>query len=151
MLATRLKEFRKIKNLNAEDLAKELEVKTSTIYNYESGYSKPNADILKIFLEKFNLNINWLLSGKGQIILENKNTFEIKQNIKNQSLDLFGDRLCELIKKSGLDSKTFAGITEIDYERLADLCIGAKEPQLKDIVSIAEYFNVTSDWLIFGE
>lgn len=147
MIATRLKFFRKNNNISAEELAKNINAKASTIYNYESGYSKPNADILRIFIEKYNLNINWLLTGKGQMFIYPKNTFELKQ--KNIDFKNFNNRLCKLIENSNLDLKTFAGVVDINFERLADLCVG-KKPTTDEIVNICECFNVTSDYLLFG-
>lgn len=147
MLANQLKIFRKNNNISADEMAKAINAKPSTIYNYENGYSKPNVDVLNILIEKYNLNINWLLTGKGSMFLENKNTFELKQ--KNIDYQNFNNRLCALIEKSELDLKTFAGVVDIKFERLADLCVG-KKPTIDEIISIVECFNITTDYLLLG-
>mgnify|MGYP004517612555 CR=1 FL=1 len=147
MIANQLKIFRKNNNISADEMAKAINAKPSTIYNYENGYSKPNVDVLNILIEKYNLNINWLLTGKGSMFLENKNTFELKQ--KNIDYQNFNNRLCTLIEKSELDLKTFAGVVDIKFERLADLCVG-KKPTIDEIISIVECFNITTDYLLLG-
>jgi transcriptional regulator with XRE-family HTH domain len=37
------------------------------ISNYEAGIIKPSFEILEQIAEKLNVNINWLLTGKGNI------------------------------------------------------------------------------------
>jgi len=46
-------------------MARVLDVTRDTIYKYESNSFYPAYDIFLILLQKFNLNINWLLTGEG--------------------------------------------------------------------------------------
>ncbi len=59
--ASRLKEIRKYHNLSQDDLAKYLEVRRTTIANYESGFSEPSIEIIKKIASYFNVSTDYLL------------------------------------------------------------------------------------------
>ena len=142
-----LKEFREHLGESQTSLALKLETTPQTIQRIEADKGNLNDELKLKLINIFNLNVNWLLTGKGAMFLENKNTFELKQ--KNIDYQNFNNRLCALIEKSELDLKTFAGVVDIKFERLADLCVG-KKPTIDEIISIVECFNITTDYLLFG-
>lgn len=146
-LGKNLKELREVLNISQTVLADSLGITTGAVGLVEKNKSKLKTENLIKLIITYNLNINWLLTGKGQMFIYPKNTFELKQ--KNIDFKNFNNRLCKLIENSNLDLKTFAGVVDIDFERLADLCVG-KKPTTDEIVNICECFNVTSDYLLFG-
>jgi transcriptional regulator with XRE-family HTH domain len=52
-------------------LASELKVHQSTITNIEHGTTFPKINYLHYFYEKYGLNVNWLVTGEGEMYLEN--------------------------------------------------------------------------------
>ncbi|MGP1595009.1 MAG: helix-turn-helix domain-containing protein [Treponema sp.] len=66
-ISKRLTELRLLIGLNQTKFAKELDTPRTTVIGYEAGNSIP-ADFLAKLHEKFNINIDWLLFGKGNPI-----------------------------------------------------------------------------------
>lgn len=64
------------------EFAKHLGVSKVYITRYENGEVKPSFDFLKILTEKENININWLLTGEGDIFFSRTTNQELlKENI----------------------------------------------------------------------
>lgn len=61
MYGSRLKSLRKEKNLTISELAKELNVSTSTYGGYESEHRKPPIDTLKKIAEYHGVSIDYIL------------------------------------------------------------------------------------------
>ncbi len=66
----RFSQFRKAINKTQQQLADELEIYQSTITNFEQGKTFPNLSYLYHFSERHGLNINWLITGKGDMIFK---------------------------------------------------------------------------------
>ena len=70
-LSKRLKMKERIKQIRLElgmsqgDFANEINVVQQQLSKYERGENKPSADFLIKLIEKINVNVNWLLTGKG--------------------------------------------------------------------------------------
>ena len=58
-----LKKLRKAKGLNQEELANALGVRKTTISNYETGYSNPSADKIRLLADFFGVSISMLIDG----------------------------------------------------------------------------------------
>ena len=65
----RIVDMRKTLGLNQINFAKELDIKQPTLVGYEKGSSLPSADFLVKIREVFNANIDWLLTGEGEMFL----------------------------------------------------------------------------------
>jgi transcriptional regulator with XRE-family HTH domain len=65
----RFKEFRIDKKKAQHVLASELKVHQSTITNIEHGTTFPKINYLQYFYEKYGLNINWLVTGEGEMYM----------------------------------------------------------------------------------
>jgi len=63
LIASRIKELREIAGISAESLARELNIETDVLYNYESGnIDIPIGFLLKV-AHRFNLELSALLRG----------------------------------------------------------------------------------------
>jgi len=68
--------------------ADSLGVNQNYISRYEAGKIKPSFEFLKSVAEKENININWLLTGKGEMYLsENKSKSELIKEIAELKRD----------------------------------------------------------------
>lgn len=68
----RLKKARETCRLSQKELASLIGVPTTTISKYERGENKPSLDILTKIGSALNINLNWLVSGIGDIFLSEK-------------------------------------------------------------------------------
>lgn len=66
----RFKAFRLDQKKAQHVLATELEVHQSTITNIEHGTTFPKINYLHYFYEKYGLNVNWLITGDGEMYME---------------------------------------------------------------------------------
>ncbi len=62
----RLKEIRIELNLTQKQIAKTMGVDERIYRNYEKDIRYPRSDYLIPLIEAYNININWLLTGKGK-------------------------------------------------------------------------------------
>ena len=84
-LGSRLKLIRTSKKLTQLDFGKCIGVTKQAIANVESSHSNPSIDFLSKLIEIFNVNINWLISGHGEMFtnivrktLPSDDEFELK-------------------------------------------------------------------------
>jgi SOS-response transcriptional repressor LexA len=68
----RIREVRKYLNLSQEELANATDSKRTTVAGYESGVSLPHAEFLMVLNKKFDVNSNWVLTGKGEMFIPQK-------------------------------------------------------------------------------
>lgn len=64
MLGKQLKILREQRRLSQAKLAEQIGLSASTIGMYETGERKPNYETLELIADYFNVNIDYLLSGK---------------------------------------------------------------------------------------
>lgn len=61
------------------------------------------------------------------------------------------DRLNLLQQQSGMNKKEVAKATGISLNAFTAWNKGNAKPGLKQLVKVAQYFNVSLDWLVFGD
>lgn len=64
-IGNRLKKVRKSIDLTLNDIKEISGFSIPTISDIERGKNKPNLEYLLLLAEKFNVNLNWVLTGKG--------------------------------------------------------------------------------------
>ncbi len=69
----RFKKVRKTIKIAQEQLAKEFNLKQRAVSYWETGDNEPPLNVLTVFCSKYNVNINWLLTGEGDMLINNKN------------------------------------------------------------------------------
>lgn len=69
-IAKRIKEIKLTLRLTSADLAKKLDIPVRTIGSYERSEAQPSPKFLTALYEQLSVNINWLLSGKGNMFLD---------------------------------------------------------------------------------
>lgn len=63
----RIKKIRKNADLTQEKFAERLGIKRNTVATYETGKSEPMDNIIISICREFNVNREWLLTGKGDM------------------------------------------------------------------------------------
>jgi hypothetical protein len=70
----------------------------------------------------------------------------------DKSLDIaMGKRIIKLIEENNITRFTLTGILKCRISSFNDMLSGISPWRLEYISALALYFNVTTDWLIFGD
>ena len=90
MIGKRLQEFRKKLGFTQKEFAKMFGVSEITMRRYEIGKVKPDIDFILELRNRFNLNINWLLTGEGEMFIteEEKKGEEKGRDYKREILEI---------------------------------------------------------------
>jgi transcriptional regulator with XRE-family HTH domain len=75
----RLKAIRKELKINQQQLAEKLNLTSATVSRVESGGGDLTAESFEKLIEIYNINLNWLISGFGNMF----NTDDIQTNVSN--------------------------------------------------------------------
>lgn len=67
LLSERIKEVRKAEKLTQTKFGEKLSVSRDVISSFESGRVEPKPIFLNYLCEVFNINKDWLLTGKGEM------------------------------------------------------------------------------------
>lgn len=100
----RLKEIREKIFSTQLNMAKALNVSRQAVNEYERGNNIIPTKALIILINDYNININWLLSGQGNMLLSDTEKASTAQHIqelndKIKELEIENKVLKELIKK----------------------------------------------------
>jgi len=66
----RLREFRKLLGFTQKEIAAEIDVSLSSYRRYENGKLPIPSDKIEILVSKYELNANWLFTGRGTMQLK---------------------------------------------------------------------------------
>lgn len=80
--ANRLKKLRNILKLSVDKMAEELETNNYKIRDCENKKQKISNDLLEKIGIIYNVNLNWLITGKGEIFNIDKEINYKEENIK---------------------------------------------------------------------
>lgn len=89
-----LKKFK----IKQKEFAKVVKISPSTLSEYKKGIKKPSMDTLYRISTEYNIDLNWLLTGKGEMLLSQKIPTEIS-NIYD-----FGTEMVEIEKGSDISA-----------------------------------------------
>jgi transcriptional regulator with XRE-family HTH domain len=94
-IQTRLLELRKKLKLSQKVLSEETGISQANYSKYEKGVIDPSYSFMNILIEKFNVNSNWLFTGKGKMFLDREDCpvkdGEGKEEIRRQLEEAQGE------------------------------------------------------------
>ena len=70
VLKDRIKTLRKVLDLTQQEFADKLGIKRNTVATYETGKSNPSDAAVLLICKTFNINEEWLRTGKGEMFKE---------------------------------------------------------------------------------
>jgi len=70
-IGDRLKQARETLGLKQTEIAKALGVQSNFLSNIERGAKKPTKELIELFSSRYKINANWLLTGEGDMVIEN--------------------------------------------------------------------------------
>lgn len=62
-----LKKIRKVLDISAQKMADSLNVSRGAIVQYETSKRKPSYEFIEALHTKYNVNLNWFVSGQGEM------------------------------------------------------------------------------------
>lgn len=152
-MKVRLKQIRLTLGYNQQEMAERLDIPTRTYMSYEyvsKGY--PNSFIERL-IYLFHVNINWLFTGEGEMFVsQTENTLEERDNkalLKNT--ETFHKRFNKLQAENKLNDYEMSKLLDISESRIEKLGIGKAEPTFEELCKIKAHFDVSIDWLLFGD
>ena len=90
-IGKRIKNVRKLLNKSQEELAKELNVTKQAISNIENSKSAPSISLLSKLLIDYDININYILSGLGDVFVTKEKTYQSLRQSLIKEVELFLD------------------------------------------------------------
>ena len=79
-LGKRIKEAREFLGIGQKEFAKKIGIIYQTLSKYERSEIKPTTEILTKLTEIHGININWLLTGNGNMFIEEEKKSNTKAN-----------------------------------------------------------------------
>lgn len=102
-LGTRLRQWRKQLPLKSFELAKLIKISQGSLSDIENNKSLPSADTITKLYQFSDLNIIWLLLGKGPMIRDRSRTLELDEGaMVQEAMQDYGEdrKLREVIEKA---------------------------------------------------
>ena len=143
----RLITMRKSITSNASAFARSLEILYPAYARYERGERKPAFEILEKMARVHNVNLNWLLTGNGEMFLAQP-TLKVRDEDKKIALRNFGGKINKLQTENDLALSEAAEILEITEDDFVDYCLNRKKPDINIILKTIEKFDVNFEWFV---
>ncbi len=90
MFGKRLQTVRKKLQLSQEDISTQIGISYRAYSSYERGEREPNIVFLETLVTKFNINLNWLIAGVGEMF--NAPQFNaVKDELRQEVLQILKD------------------------------------------------------------
>lgn len=112
----RIKKIRKELDLTQQEFAERIGIKRNTIATYESGRNEPIDAVISLICREFNVNIDWLKNGTGEMFIEMSKDEQIAKfvgEVLKDRPDSFKMRFMTML----------AGLNESDWEFLEEKAI----------------------------
>lgn len=143
-MGDRLRQLRKHLGMNQIDFAESLGLKQGSYSDLERGKSGLSNHVKMLLSEKYNVNIDWLVNGEG-------NMFTGEPKEVNSSSNIIILNINKLVDYSGLSKGKFAdkvGINRSNFSKITNGNYPCGEGVINKIVLA---FGVNKQWLLTGE
>jgi len=137
IFSERLKFLRGYGNLQQKDIARFLNISSVTYYRYENNKREPSMSILMALADYFDVSIDYLV---GRSDNPNKSPSE--------DVDTFLARLRALRKSQNITQEDISKILNIGMTSYYHYEHGRREPSMSTLIALADYFDVSIDYLV---
>lgn len=117
----RIKKVRKTNNLTMEQFGNRIGITKSSVSLLESGKNSPSEQTLRLICKEFNVNIDWLQTGNGEMrqhLTKNQEIGAFANEVMNLPDRAFKKRFVEALKK--LDEKDWENLEKIAIKLLKE-------------------------------
>ncbi len=132
-----LKKIRNILNISLADLSSKIGIPQRTITSYEQKERLCSAKFIANLHKYLNINANWFVTGEGEMFLKNYSTV--------------GERIQSLLIQHNIPQSHLAVDLNIKEQELNDIINGNKMLDLNMLSTLKLKFNISADWLLYGE
>ncbi|MCP5106891.1 MAG: helix-turn-helix transcriptional regulator [bacterium] len=108
---SRLKMVRKTLGFTQDTFCARTKVSKPTLVRYECGDRKPSSDFLALLANEFNIDMNWLITGKGEMFSRDLSEIGILVNREDKEL-------CELIDLLSIPQMRRSVMAEFDQLKI---------------------------------
>ena len=134
----RLVKARENLGFNQANFSEKIDLAAPSLARYEKNKLNPSMEFIAKLTDMFNINSNWLLTGKGEMFISNDTT----KNSDNYFIDLLNVRagagegiynyVIETVDTISLDKSFFR--TPINTNKIKGICVDgdSMEPTLRD-------------------
>lgn len=144
----KLKKLRKEKGLTQQEVADFFGINQPVYQKWEGGNRKPTYENLSMLACIFDVSIDFLLSEYSEISKERYLKFK-KEKKEEEKQQVFSVRLKELRLQHGFSQEELAEKIGIKRNSYSDWENGKCKPNYEKLEKIADFFDVSLDWL-FG-
>lgn len=111
-ISERFRGFIRRLGFKQSEFARDISVRPQTIHDYCSGKTYPSAKIMAMIATKYGVDINWLLTGQGNVLPQDAEY--------NPDLHPVGDHIRDVLRDPNLNTtpENFAKAGEISVEEL---------------------------------
>lgn len=138
MFNKKLIELRKNLKLSQYELADRLGFSRGKLANYEQGTRQPDFDTLEKIADFFDVSTDYLLGREDS---------QINQETSN-SPTVLGKRLRSLRKEKKLTQQDLASFINVTHVSISGYESGRRSPDTDTLQKLADFFNVTTDYLL---
>lgn len=131
-LAERLKSIRQLSNVSQEQFASIIGVSKKAYWNYESGKRNIPTDILLNIARLYQINTNWLFTGKGRMLLTENTIDDIAKDIV--------DKNAETLEYIHINPSCGSGTICVDEPEITPITLGTE--LIKNVLKIANPKNL---------
>ena len=136
-LSETLKYLRTSIGVPQSQIAKAAGISTTQYQNYEYGKSEPTATVLIALAEFFEVTIDYLLGLTDDPLIPDEHVYPI-----------FAGRIRDLRANKGLSEWDMEKLFDVTARNYAGYEIGESMPQLPVLCALADYFDVSLDYLV---
>ena len=154
--SSRLKELKDLRNISTRELALKLDVSTQTVGHWQTGYRTPPIEKIYAIADFFNVSLDYLV-GRSEFVSSPISTdFQVHdtlqlghcQEISEYNNEIFAKRFKELRKKNHLSILDLEDKIGVSMSTINHWESNLRSPSIKKIFKLAEYFNVSVDYLL---
>ena len=88
-IGIRIKSVRKLLNKSQDELARELNITKQAISNIENSKSAPGINLLSKLLIDYDVNLNYIISGIGDVFITKEKTYNSLKNSLLKEVEFF--------------------------------------------------------------
>lgn len=106
----RLKKLRKALDLTQQKFADKIGVKQNTVAQYEMGRNIPIDSVINLICKEFDVNEEWLRTGKGDMFLpldRNADIARLTKLLLNEESDSFKNRFISMLANLSVEEWEF--------------------------------------------
>lgn len=140
-------------NKSQKELADFLNTKTSTINGWKQPNRNPSSDMIVPICKFFKISTDYFLTNNIEEFYENNvNSKEYvlteKRTIHDYDQNILAQRLKLLRKKYKLKQEDIGSLVGVTKTQISDIENSKASTSIKNLITFADYFNVSLDYLV---